>query len=217
MMECGIMKKLGNVILIIMVCLSMVLLAMACSNVGGSIKKPKIVTFGEINGNAYNNNYFGLAFTFPEDWEKVWTIDDLTKYAKLSNEVDLSEEIDLGELDWLQLFFATKNDPVQTRGLTSNILVTAEKIESLDKFDTVEKYLENNLVDFKEAFNDIKSKKMGSKEVKYTESTMKPDDGFYTKAYACETNGYIVIILAGDYNGETTEDIEKFINSISFK
>lgn len=178
---------------------------------------PKI-TLGELDVNKYSNDYFGFEFTFPNDWDDIYSLEDRMDILKSLNDVDSPDEIVLEEQDALPLFIAVKSTILPRRQDTSIIFVSANKIEASDNFDTVEKFLEESLIDVAETFSDIKRIKLGSKEFKYVQSLDEPDDdGYDEKIYVGEINDYSIIIFTLDYNKEATSDINKFIKSIKFK
>lgn len=234
-------NKIFKVMLISLVCFVMCLAMTAClkdnkkpaENIVDDVeaapkeKKPVIapepdktneakgVTLGKISGNVYNNDYFNFEFTFPDDWNKVYTSKEVLMFTKGFNKVDVSKEIDLEELCDLFLFLTT-ND-----GQTIN--VRALKIGMVSsiwgEISTVDEVMENNIGfedDIEIDLNDIKTVKLGSKEFKCWEQSL-PSNVQQVYMYACEADGYIIVFTASTAYDERKDDIESFINSINFK
>lgn len=179
------------------------------------------VTLGEVSGNVYSNDYFNFEFTFSEDWDKVFTREEVLKLSKMFNKVGVSDEIVLENQGDLLLFMTT----IQGEKTGSVIDVHALKIGSVTstygEITTAEEIIKKSMGFAGKGadeirLNDIKSVQLGSKEFKCWEQSI-GGNAMQVYEYACEANGYIIVFTGSTGYDERTDDIESFLSSINFK
>lgn len=179
------------------------------------------VTLGEVSGNVYSNDYFGFECTFPQDWDTVSTMEDSLAITKSFNKINSAEEIDLDKLADLLMFFAMTEGENTTSFMDIHALKIGSVTAFYSKITTVDELMKNT-IGFKNdlgediELNDIKTVKIDSKEFKCWEQSL-PSNVEQIYVYACEANGYIIVFTGSTGYDERTDDIESFINSITFK
>lgn len=192
------MKKIRN---FIMIALCTLLLATGC----GSESKV-IFSEGTWEGNKYTNEFLGLTYTMPEDWERTSDeeLDNLIKQAMSLTEMPTTTQ-KLAELA-IYYYFMTMSPT------GSNVILASEKIPvsvTVEEFaEGMKSKLEEQELNY--VLSDVKMETIGSKEFATIEASV---SYIKQKYYIYKIDKYIIYL---GITGLSDEEIANIVDQFQF-
>lgn len=184
------------------------------------------VDLGKVENGTFKNEYFGMSFQIPKDWKVQDTaalneLQEAGKEAIAGDDKSKQKQLDLAELKVINMLMTTKF-PMDEVELNPSIITNAEKVSksqvktSKDYLESSKKLLVQSQMPYE--FKDITSVKVGGKDFDVLEATISGDGVSLTqKFYSTLNKGYAINLIVTYVDDESKAEIDKFIESVSFK
>jgi len=211
----------------------LIILLIFITALSAGCQKTVKVTMGEISGNTYTNDYFGVTLDLPAGWT---ILDDETKKLVMGVGSEMmsggdsakQKQLDLAQQKTLPLLFAFKFPLNYTSGPNPNIICMAEQISKLHVLigiKTSQDYLEAMKTELSGApieytfADDIYTEQIDGRTFSVLEAMLDTGIKVYQKYYAAlvDEDRYVLSFVVSYSNEEEQTELANVLRTVRFK